>query len=61
MDRVAEWLETHGDFRTRPFAVDRFVLFRSRLGSGGAHYEEVAEYYLNQNPNLASVPSTEPT
>ncbi len=47
MDRVAEWLETHGDFRTRPFAVDRFVLFRSRLGSGGAHYEKVAAYPLD--------------
>ncbi len=60
MGRVAEWLESHGDFRTRPFAVDRFVLLRSRLGSGGAHYEEVAAYPLNcQKPNLESVLSTE--
>ncbi len=46
MGRVAGWLESHGGFRTRPFAVERFVLFRSRLGHGGAHYEEVAEYPL---------------
>ncbi len=46
MDRVAGWLEFHGDFQTAPFAVDRFVLFRSHLGHGGAHYEEVADYPL---------------
>ena len=48
INKIARWLESHGGFRTAPFAVNRFVLFRSRLGSGGAHYEEVAAYPLNR-------------
>jgi 2'-5' RNA ligase len=33
-------------FATDTFPVDRFVLYRSRLGHGGAHYEELASYPL---------------
>lgn len=29
-----------------PFQVDRFFLYRSHLGRGGAHYEPLAEYPL---------------
>jgi len=30
-----------------PFAVDRFILFESRLSRHGAHYEAVCDYPLN--------------
>jgi 2'-5' RNA ligase len=33
-------------FATEPFAVDHFSLFRSHLGHGGPHYEELARYPL---------------
>lgn len=58
MEKVARWLEAHGDFRTAPFAVGAFSLLRSHLGHGGAHYEEVAAYPLSRRKaNLASVSS----
>jgi len=46
--QVARWLESHGDFRTPPFPVSRFVLFRSHLGSGGASHEALAHYPLRE-------------
>ncbi len=33
-------------FATEPFAVEHFSLFRSHLGHGGSHYEELARYPL---------------
>ncbi len=44
--RAAPYLESRGRFRTPPFEVDRFVLFRSHLRREGAHYEALAEYPL---------------
>ncbi|HYE01098.1 MAG TPA: RNA 2',3'-cyclic phosphodiesterase [Alphaproteobacteria bacterium] len=44
--RVRQFLEGNAGFRTAPFAVDRFVLYRSHLGAGGASYEALAEYPL---------------
>jgi 2'-5' RNA ligase len=34
----------NSDLASGPFAVDRFILFESRLSRHGAHYEEVAAY-----------------
>lgn len=36
----------HARLSSEPFAVDRFILFESRLSRHGAHYEEVAGYAL---------------
>jgi RNA 2',3'-cyclic 3'-phosphodiesterase len=35
-----------GAFRAGPFTAERFVLYRSRLGRDGSHYEELADYPL---------------
>ncbi|MCX7643737.1 MAG: RNA 2',3'-cyclic phosphodiesterase [Rhodobacteraceae bacterium] len=35
-----------GNFAAGPFPVESFALFRSRLGRGGSHYEELARYPL---------------
>jgi len=43
---VARYLESHAGFKAGPFRVDALVLFRSHLGSGGAHYEAVTRYPL---------------
>lgn len=43
---VAAFMEVHEGFQEGPFAVDRFTLFRSHLGRGGAHYETLADYPL---------------
>jgi 2'-5' RNA ligase len=40
------FLERNRGLVTPPFAVDRFILFESRLSRHGAHYEEIAEYPL---------------
>ena len=40
------FLEDHAGFTTRPFTVDRFVLFESTLGGEGAHYTPIAKYPL---------------
>lgn len=44
--RVQEFIAGHSPFHAGPLAMDRFVLFRSHLGRGGAEYEAVAEYPL---------------
>lgn len=36
----------HSALSSEPFAVERFILFESRLSRHGAHYEEVARYPL---------------
>jgi 2'-5' RNA ligase len=44
---VKDYLERAGGLSSEPFAVDRFVLFESRLSRHGAHYEEVATFPLS--------------
>jgi 2'-5' RNA ligase len=43
---IATFLERTRGLASDPFAVDRFMLFESRLSRHGAHYEEVASYPL---------------
>ena len=44
---VSRYLEAHNGFSTGgPFDVDCFTLYRSHLGHGGAHYEALADYGL---------------
>jgi 2'-5' RNA ligase len=43
---VADFLERRRGIASEPFAVSEFILFESRLGRHGAHYEEVANYPL---------------
>jgi 2'-5' RNA ligase len=43
---VHAFLEHTRGLASEPFAVDRFILFESRLSRHGAHYEEVATYEL---------------
>ncbi len=44
--RVSEYLHVQDGFFAGPFAVERFMLFRSHLGHGGAHYQTLADYPL---------------
>lgn len=44
---VREFLERRASLKSQPFAVDRFILFESRLSRHGAHYEAVAHYPLS--------------
>jgi len=44
---VAGWLGANTLFRAVPFDVDRFVLYRSHLGQGGAHYQPLHEVALD--------------
>ncbi|MGF1640408.1 MAG: RNA 2',3'-cyclic phosphodiesterase [Rhodospirillales bacterium] len=46
--RLGVYVETHNRFKTGPFAVDHFTLFRSHLGGAGPHYETLAEYPLTE-------------
>lgn len=41
---VAEFTARHAALASRPFAVDGFSLFESRLGHGGATYHPVEDY-----------------
>lgn len=45
--RVGEFMQVRESFRSAPFAAESFVLFRSHLGNGGAHYEALADYPLD--------------
>jgi 2'-5' RNA ligase len=45
-DEARDFERRNSDLSSEPFAVDRFILFESRLSRHGAHYEEVAEYRL---------------
>jgi 2'-5' RNA ligase len=40
------WLEAHAALSAPPEPIDQFILYESRLGHDGAHYEAVAEYPL---------------
>ena len=44
--KVAQWLETYGGLTVGEISVGSFVLYRSHLGTGGAHYEVLSEYSL---------------
>jgi 2'-5' RNA ligase len=43
---VEGWLKRHGELASAPWRVDRFVLFESRLGKPGPHYEQILEVPL---------------
>lgn len=45
-EAAREFERRHADLGSKPFAVDRFILFESRLSRHGAHYEEVATFPL---------------
>lgn len=44
--RLEAWLERYSGLRCDPWAVREFVLYESRLGQGGAHYERIASFPL---------------
>jgi RNA 2',3'-cyclic 3'-phosphodiesterase len=43
---IGAWLAAHGDLAAGPWQAENFVLYESRLGHEGAHYEAVAAYNL---------------
>ena len=43
---VDRFIERHSGLRSDPWEIGEFILYESRLGQGGAHYEAVAEYRL---------------
>lgn len=45
-EAVEAFLRRNSYLASEPFAVDRFILFESRLSRHGPHYEEVADYPL---------------
>ncbi|MBK8176507.1 MAG: RNA 2',3'-cyclic phosphodiesterase [Rhodospirillales bacterium] len=45
--RIGAFLQLNGRLSIGPFTIDRFILFRSHLGSERAHYEILAEYPLD--------------
>ena len=45
-NKLGPYLEANGAFSAEPFPVTAFVLMRSYLGHGGAHYEVMADYPL---------------
>ncbi len=54
---VADYLATRGGFRSRPFAVTRFVLLSSRASVGGGPYVVEAAYPLQARAVGAQVGS----
>lgn len=44
---VREWLFAHATLASAPFRFDRYGLYESKLGRGGAHYREVAAWPLS--------------
>lgn len=46
LERVQAFVAGHSPFQAGPWDVKHFVLYRSRLGRGGAEYEALAEYPL---------------
>jgi len=47
LDRLGQFLETHGALSLMPVGVTRFALFRSRLHPKGADYDILADYPMN--------------
>ena len=55
--RFGAYLQRNNQFRSSPFPVASFTLFRSHLGAGGAYHERLAEYALQtgrRSPHLFS-------
>ena len=46
-EAVDAFLRRNSDLHSEPFAVDRFILFESKLSRHGPHYEEVAAFDLS--------------
>jgi 2'-5' RNA ligase len=44
--RLDSFIERYGDLKSDPWQVEDFILYESRLGRDGAHYEAVATYPL---------------
>lgn len=44
--QLDRFLERHAALASEPWEVGEFILFESRLGQGGAHYEPKVEYPL---------------
>lgn len=44
---TVRFLERHAGLSSEPWQVREFILFESRLGQGGAHYEAVERYSLD--------------
>ncbi|WP_018632724.1 RNA 2',3'-cyclic phosphodiesterase [Neomegalonema perideroedes] len=47
--RLISWLEGCALYRSQPFAVEEFALYRSEMGTGGSVYEAMREYPLGEN------------
>ena len=45
-EETGQFLEAHHGFSAGPFTVDRFTLFESHLGRGGANYVALQDYPL---------------
>ena len=41
------FMERHGGLASEPWEVGEFILFESRLGQGGAHYEAIERFELD--------------
>lgn len=48
VDRLGRWLEDLGPVSREPFTADRFVLYQSFRGHGGARYQPLADYQLTR-------------
>jgi 2'-5' RNA ligase len=59
-DRMGGYLQRYSQFVSMPFQVSDFTLYRSHLGSRGAHYEAVAEYDLKRGAVTAPAHVTTP-
>ncbi|QIK95538.1 RNA 2',3'-cyclic phosphodiesterase [Sphingomonas sp. HDW15A] len=44
--QLDSWLNEHAGLRSEPFTATDFILYESRLGQSGAHYEPVATFAL---------------
>jgi 2'-5' RNA ligase len=53
MERVRRWLAEHALFQAGPLPAERFVLYRSHLGSAAAAYEPLVTYPLTGAGNGA--------
>jgi 2'-5' RNA ligase len=44
---LGPFIDRHSDLKSEPWLVDEFILYESRLGRDGPHYEAVVSYPLN--------------
>ena len=51
---IDRFQERHGGLSSEPWDVKQFILYESRLGHEGAHYEPVERYPLSQAAQLRS-------